>query len=172
MRLLARLCRDSRGAAAAEMAMVTPFLVLLMFGSFELGKYFWDEHIVVKAVRDGARFAARQSFASMPCPSGPATNETQIKNVVMYGKPTVTAADKSRLYYWTDPATVAVDIDCYDNAGTDGARVYDGVYSDRAVVPRVTVRAQVPYSPIVGGVMSLNAGANLNAEDQATVFGI
>jgi Flp pilus assembly protein TadG len=172
MRLLARLWVDRSGAAAAEMAMVTPFLVLLMFGSFELGKYFWDEHIVVKAVRDGARFAARQSFASMPCPSGPAANETQIKNVVMYGKPVVTAADKTRLFYWTDPATVQVIITCYDNAGTDGARVYDGVYSDRASVPQVTVKANIPYSPIVGTVTSLNSGAHLNAEDQATVFGI
>ena len=172
MRLLARLRADGAGAAGAEMALVAPFLITLMFGSFEVGKYFWDEHIVVKAVRDGARFAGRQSFASMPCPSGPAANEAQIKNVVMYGKPTVTASDAPRLNYWTDPATVTVTIACYDNAGTDGARVYDGVYSDRSVVPRVTVTARVPYSPIVGAVLSLNGGANLNADSQATVFGI
>jgi Flp pilus assembly protein TadG len=172
MRLLARLSSDRQGAAAAEMAMVAPFLLVLMFGSFELGKYFWDEHIVVKAVRDSARFAARQSFASMPCPNGPAANETQIKNVAMYGKPTITASDQPRLYYWTDPNTVTVSITCYDNAGTDGARVYDGVYADRAVVPQVTVQAQIPYSPIVGAFISLNSGASLNAEDQATVFGI
>ena len=171
MKLLSRLRTDNSGVAAAEMALVTPLLVILMFGSFELGKYFWDEHITVKAVRDAARFAARQSFASMPC-GGTATNETQIKNVAMYGKPVVTASDQPRLFYWTDPATVTVTITCYDNSGTDGDRVYDGVYADRGVVPQVTVAANIPYSPIVGVVPSLRSGARLNATDQAAVFGI
>jgi hypothetical protein len=153
------------------MALVVPLLVTLMFGSFELGKYFWDEHLVVKAVRDGARFAARQSFASMPC-GGTAANETEIRNLVRYGKPTVTDTDQPRLYYWTDPATVTVSITCYDNSGTDGARIYDGLYSDRAVVPVVTVTAAVPYTPVVGGVVSLNSGAQLNASSEAAVFGI
>jgi len=35
--LLARLVTCSRAAAAAEMALVTPMLIILMFGSFELG---------------------------------------------------------------------------------------------------------------------------------------
>ena len=83
---LISLWRDRNGAAAAEMALVAPLLLILMFGSFEVGKFFWDEHLVTKAVRDGARFAARQSFASMPC-GGPATNEAQIRNVVRYGNP-------------------------------------------------------------------------------------
>src|SRR5687768_3608606 len=89
------------GAAAAEMALVAPLLVTIMFGSLEIGKYFWDEHLVVKAVRDGARYAARQNFATMPC-NGTATNETQIQNLVRYGKTIVTGADRPRLYYWTN----------------------------------------------------------------------
>ena len=54
----ARLSSDRRGAAAAEMALVTPLLLVILFGAVELGNYFYNEHIVVKAVRDGARFAA------------------------------------------------------------------------------------------------------------------
>ena len=171
MKLLSRLGADNSGVAAAEMALVTPLLIILMFGSFELGKYFWDEHIAVKAVRDAARFAARQSFASMPC-GGPAPNVAQIKNVAMYGKPVVTDSDQPRLFYWTDPATVTVTITCYDNSGTDGDRVYDGVYADRGVVHQVTVAASIPYSAIVYSPTSLNSGAHLNATDQAAVFGI
>jgi Flp pilus assembly protein TadG len=171
MKSCSKLPFEQRGAAAAEMALVAPFLVLLMFGSFELGKFYWDEHIAVKAVRDAARFAARQSFASMPC-GGTAANESQIKNVAMYGEPNVGTADPPRLYYWTDPATVTVAITCYDNSGTDGARMYDGIYADRAVVPQVTVTASIPYSTIVGGLPALNSGAHLNASDQAVVFGI
>ena len=56
------LFRDRAGAAAAEMALVTPLLMIIMFGAMELGKYFLDEHVVAKAVRDGARYAARRSF--------------------------------------------------------------------------------------------------------------
>ena len=58
---------DVRGAAAAEMALVLPLLILIMFGSFEMGNFFWESHIANKAVRDGARFAARQNFTDMPC---------------------------------------------------------------------------------------------------------
>src|SRR3546814_16622191 len=66
------------------MALVWPMLILLMFGSFELGNYFLDEHVVLKAVRDGARYAARQNFTTMPC-SGTPTADAAIKNLVRYG---------------------------------------------------------------------------------------
>jgi hypothetical protein len=163
--------RDRSGAAAAEMALVAPLLIVIMFGSLELGKYFWDQHLVVKAVRDGARFAARQKFGDMPC-GGPATNEGQIKNLVRYGKTTVTASDRPRLYYWTDNATIFVTITCYANAGADGARVYDGIYSARPEVPIVRVRAQVPYTPIVGSIGFQASGLSLNAYSESTVMGI
>jgi Flp pilus assembly protein TadG len=168
---LTSLWLDCRAVAAAELALIIPLLLILMFGSLELGKYFLDEHVVVKAVRDGARFAARQNFASMPC-GGAATNEAQIKNLVRYGKVTVTAADQPRLYYWTDPATITVSIDCYANAGVGGARVYAGLYSERDSVPRVTVSAVVPYQPLVGSIGFNASGLSVNASNQAPVFGI
>jgi hypothetical protein len=66
-RRLHHLATNKRGAAAAEMAIILPLLVTLMFGSFEVGKYFLDAHRVQQAVRDGARFAGRQGFVDMPC---------------------------------------------------------------------------------------------------------
>jgi Flp pilus assembly protein TadG len=170
MRALAKFSKDRRGSAAAEMALVTPLLVTIMFGALEVGKYFWDEHRLTKAVRDGARFAARQSFASMPC-AGPAANETQIRNVVRFGKAVVTGADQPLLNYWTNPGTITVTISCYANAGVNGARVYDGIYSARPDVPRVTVSASVPYTPLAG-VTGFGSGLNLNASSQSTVFGL
>jgi Flp pilus assembly protein TadG len=44
------LVRNENGAAGAEMALMVPLLVILMFGSFEMGNFFWNEHKVVKAV--------------------------------------------------------------------------------------------------------------------------
>jgi hypothetical protein len=151
------------------MALVTPLLMVIMFGSLELGKYFWDEHLVVKAVRDGARFAARQKFSEMPC-GGPATNEAQIKNLVRFGN--TTGVGQPRLYYWTDNATVFVTITCYANAGVGGTRVYNGIYTTRSDVPVVRIRAEVPYTPIVGSIGFQTSGLTLNAYSESTVMGI
>lgn len=171
MRNFIALLRDDRGAAAAEMAMVAPLLLVLMFSSLEIAKFFWDEHIVLNSVRDGARFASRQSFANIPCDGNPAVNEDQIKNQVRYGVPVVTDQEP-RLFYWTSNTTVDVEIFCYDNAGVDGARVYDGIYSARAEVPRVRIVATVPYSPIVSSLGFNATGLRLKAQSEATVYGI
>ncbi|MGL5837065.1 MAG: TadE family protein, partial [Sphingorhabdus sp.] len=63
-------CR--KGAAAAEMALVTPLLMIIMFGAFELGNYFYSQHVVTKAVRDGARFASRSLPIDVDCTALPA----------------------------------------------------------------------------------------------------
>jgi len=98
IRLFHRLARNSSGAAAAEMALVTPLLLIIMFGSVELGNYFMNEHSLVKAVRDGARFAARQSFTSYPdCSTVGTSAQDATKNVVMYGYLSGSAADGVRL---------------------------------------------------------------------------
>src|SRR4051812_47391200 len=55
--------RCDRGSAAVEMALCVPLLLVLLCGSVELGNYLMDEHRLVKAVRDGARFAARQNLS-------------------------------------------------------------------------------------------------------------
>ena len=102
MARLTRLWSDRRGSAAAELALVSPLLILLMFSSFEVGKFFWDEHTVTKAVRDGARYAGRQGFAAMPC-GGSATNQAAIRNVVRYGTPVVGQNDQPLLcvqFFW------------------------------------------------------------------------
>jgi hypothetical protein len=67
---LGLLSYDCRGAAAAEMALVLPLLLIILFGSLELGNYFMNEHTLVKAVRDGARFAGRQTFTNYTSCSG------------------------------------------------------------------------------------------------------
>jgi Flp pilus assembly protein TadG len=61
------LLRCERGAAGAEMALVLPLLLVLMFSAFELGNYFRDWHTLSKSVRDGARFAARHDFGDFDC---------------------------------------------------------------------------------------------------------
>ena len=152
--------------------MITPLLMILMFGALETGKFFLDEHVVVKAVRDGARFAARQSFASMPC-TGTAANETAIKNQVRFGKPVVVDGDAPRLHYWTSAETITVTIACHNNAETSpGVRPYAGLYNGRDTVPYVTVTATVPYEPLVGVVGVNLSSLSVTATNQAPVFGL
>ena len=162
-RLIPSLMRENRGAAAAEMALVLPFLVALMYGAFETGKYFLDAHTVQKAVRDGARYAARQSFTEMPC-GGTATDETDIKDLVRTG--TTADGGTARLSYWTNPATITVTIVC-DTTGTySTAGIYAGATGGAR---RVTVFADVPYDSLFGITTS---SISVRGQSQAAVMGI
>lgn len=154
---------DCRAAAAAEMALISPFLAVLMFGSMEMGKYFLDAHTVQTAVRDGARFAARQSFTGMPC-GGTATNETGIKNLVRTGTPAT--GGTARLSYWTNNSTITVVIACDTTSTYANKGLYTAVTGGAR---KVTVIAAVPYLSLLG----MNyGGTELNARSQAAVMGI
>ena len=87
MKLVRGLLREMRGSAAAGMVFVLPLLLTIMLGTAELGNYFMDEHTLIKAVRDGARFAARQNFSNYTAcsgaPGGTVVADTQ--NVIMDG---------------------------------------------------------------------------------------
>jgi hypothetical protein len=165
------LLADHRASAAAEMALVTPLLVLLMFGSVELGKYFMDEHVVLKAVRDGARYAARQPMTNFVtsgggCPSDPVgTVAADTKRLVRTG--TISGAT-TRLPYWTADSTVTVTVACYT---TRNSQSMTGIYDPAVGAPVVTVTATVPYTSLFGLYFASGA-LNLNASQQAAVTGV
>ena len=93
MSRFAALLADRSGSSAAEMALVTPLLLVLMFGTFELGYFFLSEHVVQKAVRDAARYAARLPMASYPSLHGPPrTPKRQSGKVARTGRPDGTVA--------------------------------------------------------------------------------
>lgn len=166
MRLLSLIRSSNSGAAAAEMALLVPLLSTLMFGSFELGSYFWNEHRVVKAVRDGSRFAARQPFPKFSCGSATladTTLETQIKNLTRTG--TVDGSGTARVYGW-DNSHITVSVDCPTTALTTG------IYAGQANAPRVTVATTVPYRSVLQNIGFRTTGLNLTAQAQAAVTGI
>jgi Flp pilus assembly protein TadG len=164
---LLRLWRNARASAAAEMALVTPLMLILICGSAELGNYFMNEHNLIKAVRDGARFAARQSFSSWPsCSTVDSTVRDNTRNVVMYGylsgttvlTPNISAAD------------INVTTSCTTTAG---GQTMSGVYKGRAGGAQVvTVSATVPYRAVVSAFGFTGVGMHLNASSQATVTGL
>ena len=51
-----------RGAVLAEMALVTPILLLMMLATAEVTRAFVDHNTLTKAVRSGARYVAANAF--------------------------------------------------------------------------------------------------------------
>jgi Flp pilus assembly protein TadG len=148
------------------MALVAPLLIILMVGSMELGHYFYSQHVVVKAVRDGARYASRQGFSAFACPAttigGTVVTDTQ--NVTRTN--TRSGTGTPRLASWTQNSSVAVTVTC-NTSGT-----YGSFYSGLGGVPVVRVRATVPYSSLFSVIGFNSASLQMTAESEAVVMGI
>ncbi len=159
------IMRDRNGAAAVEMALVTPLLLIILFGSVEVGNFFYNEHLLSKAVRDGARYAARQNFSNYGCSGAPTgTVVAETRNLVKTGYVTGTG---DRLYAW-NANTITLDTSCNTALGLSG--IYRGKVTG---APVVTVSATVPYRPIIGSAFGFSgAGVNLNATQRAAVTGL
>lgn len=169
MSMLGALARCRRGAAAVEMALVLPLLLVILFGSVELGNYFMNEHSLSKAVRDGARFAARQSFTDYSScggsPDGTVVDDT--RTIVMNGYLAGGAAVLT-------PNIEADDIDVTTScSSTANGEDMLGIYRERSDGAQiVTVSATVDYRSILGSYGFSGIGSTLNASSQAAVTGI
>ena len=165
MRKLFRLATDRNGSSAAELALSLPIFMALLFGTFELGHYFLSEHVVQKAVRDAARYAARLPVTSYPSCAPTADAEAQIQRVARTGHPDEGAATQ-RLQGWSANNMTTVTMTC-DTSGT-----YTGIYTEFPEgVPVLTVAASVPY-PSLWGILGIgNPSLTLNARSQTAVFG-
>jgi Flp pilus assembly protein TadG len=163
--MLGRLSRNRSGAAAAEMALVAPVLLAVMFGAMELGYYFYSEHVMVKAVRDGARFASRAGFAKYDC-SDETIDATTVANIQKITRTNqVASGGTSRLPNWTDDASVSVTM-----AGED-VGTYSSIYTGMACIPVVTVTADINYLPLFSILGFGTTNLHLRASSQAAVLG-
>jgi Flp pilus assembly protein TadG len=170
------LLEDRNGAAAAEMALLLPLLMVMLFATFEGGYFLWNEHKVVKSVRDGVRYAGRQPFSAFTCPGTvDGTVEAAIKNVTRTGfpdgdNPNIAGTDNPTVVGWSNtPPGVTVTLSCTSSVG--------GIYaSNSSTAPIVTVSASVPYpsSPLSGlvAVLGFDTDINLNATAKSPVMGI
>lgn len=162
------------GAAAAEMALVTPLLLAILFGSVELGNYFYNEHILVKAVRDGARFAARQDFSNFSGCSG-APGGTVVARTRALVRTSLLAGGADRFPQIND-GDITLTVSCAATAVDDAAATENmsGIYRGNPSGARVvTVDAIVNYSPIIGSGFGFSgAGFHLRASQQAAVMGL
>lgn len=157
-----RRCRS--GSVGVEMALVTPVILILMFGLVDLGNYFMSEHVVVKAVRDGARYASRRGFGEYSCASVSTDVVTKTRDITRTG--TINGGT-ARLVGWTDPTSVTLTVRC-DSSGT-----YSGIYKGVATgVPVVKVAAVVPYNSLFKHFGITTTTINLTAASEVPVMGV
>jgi Flp pilus assembly protein TadG len=167
-RPLTALANSNRATASVEMALSLPIMLGLLFGAFELGNYFMTEHVVVKAVRDGARFAARRPID--PDYAGCTASNDLIeatRNVTRTGQ--IGSDGTPRFASWDDPESIDVSATC-DNTWSGADK---GIYVTSTMgTPLVTVRATVPYVPLFAQMGLADVTLSLNAESEAAVTGI
>ena len=169
MKRVIALLTDTRATAAIEMALVTPLLCLIMLGSAELGRYFYNEHIMVKAVRDGAVFASRQPIDKFLCATGDIVDPVK-PNTFALIKTGALANGTNLLRQWSGSGTsLTMTLACVTAAG---GTTLGGIYTaNGGLVPVITVTASTPYTPIFNG-FGLWSGFSLNASEEASVIGI
>jgi len=164
--------QDRDGAAAVELALVIPFLLIIMLGAVDLGNYFASEHVLAKSVRDAARFAARLPFADYSgcAVASGGTAEQQTQRLARFGDPSGTGT--ARLAGWTADDMTTVEISC--DTDTSHSYVNSGIYTDfpnGGEAPTITVSAKVPYSSLFGAIGLGSVTLNLNAKSEAAVIG-
>ncbi len=165
MRLLRSLLACQRGGPAAELALILPFLVVMMFGGLELGYYFYSQHQVVKGVRDGARYASRQSFVDLNCDGTalvPADVEIAIQEITRTGR---ISGGTARIPGWEN-SDIEVELTC------PGTAITTGIYADESNAPQINLKATVAYQSLFEGVGIIDSTYTLNASQQAAVMGI
>ena len=133
-----RRIRDRKGQALAEMAIVLPVLLLLVFGIIEMANAWRTFQVVVNGTREGARVA-------ILLPEGtPAQHEARIRTRVEE------YLDSGNL---TDPAREII-IECYRGGGLDGSTCGTNRSGTES-----RIRVQYPYDfMLIRPVMRLACG--------------
>jgi hypothetical protein len=170
MSAASRLVSCKSGVAAVEMALALPLLLVLICGCAELGNYFLDEHRLVKAVRDGARYAARQNVSFFTSctgtPGGSVATDTQ--NVVMTGL--LSGGDD----YLPNRSSGTINVTVVGCSTTTVGGLYTGLKNSGGSgigAPVVEVDASLPYQPIILAFGFSGLNLTINASQQAAVMG-
>lgn len=164
-----RAIGSERGAAAAEMALALPLLLIILFGSIELGNYFRSEHVLLKGVRDGAVFAARQDVTyNCSSPTVPTSVKDDTRTLVRTG---ALSGESDLLPLWSDPSVqFDIDVECFNSAG---GTTLAGLYQvSGGQVPVLIVTADLPYQSVFGSLGLGSPDLRLRATQQTAAFGV
>lgn len=160
-----RFWKSDGAAAAAEFALVLPFILPLIFIAMEAGNFFWSEQKLIQAVREGARYASRLPVDTV-CSTTSVAWKQDVRNVTRFGN--VEGTGRPKLPGWTDNEVV---VETPENCE---AFVDTGIYSQLGKAgPIVSVKANgVEYFSLLKGLGVIDSTARLASESHAAVIGI
>ena len=156
---------DQIGAAAAEMALILPLVMVMLFATFEGAYYIICEHQVVTGVRNAARYAARLDFSQYACPAATFSgSEDTIKNLARTGQ--LLSGGSPRVQGWGSVATdTTVSVTCTGSTG--GIYAATGGYA-----PKVRVSARFNYPSLMGQLGFTQATLPIGASAESPVMGL
>jgi hypothetical protein len=163
-----------------ELAIVTPLLVILVFGITEIGRALYQQNVLTKAVTAGARYLARGPgkdpmgnvvLDDETCTPGPAWGafETRAADLVVYGSLDPQPGDEPLLPHLDESGNVAIG---YRGPETIDVDVSGTTQTVSACV--ITVSASAAFDGLFGEniVPMLNLGAfDLNAAAEERYLG-
>ena len=156
------LYRDTSGAAAAEMALIIPLALALIFTTFEGAYYMICEHRVVKGVRDASRYAARLDLSNYACPGGTFSGSTA--TVQTLARTGLLSGGSAAVSGWVN-SDVTIAVTCLSGQG--------GIYAATGGnAPRVSVSTRVVYPSLMGSMGFTAATIYIGAAAQSTVIGL
>ena len=164
MSRLFAFARDQQGAAATEMALIIPLLLVLMFVGFEAGHFFYTEQKVIKAVREGARFAGRQPFASFPCDGS--ANATTVSNIQQVTRTGTLSGSVPRV---RNMALTDVVVTYRCDSSWENQGIFKGTSGG---APIVLVEASAKYDSLFEQLGLIDSSYNVRASAEAVVSGI
>ncbi|TIN92221.1 MAG: pilus assembly protein [Mesorhizobium sp.] len=155
---LQRFHHDEQGAALVEIAIVTPFVLLLSAGVFEFSNIFNTRLLLAAGVEDAARYMAR-------CSSDWNTCSTLAKNLAVNGAVT---NGSQRVTGWTVGQVTITPVQSLQAIDSTGTELY---LSSTGTVIVVQVSTAYPYPTL--GLWSYLGFANLtlNVFHQERVLG-
>ena len=158
------LYRDNSGAAAAEMALIIPLALALIFTTFEGAYYMICEHRVVKGVRDASRYAARLDLSNYACPGATFSGDsTTVKNLARTGQ--LSGGTVAVPGWGTDPNDVTIAVTCASGQG--------GIYlATGGNAPRVRISTRVVYPSLMGSMGFTSSTIHIAAAAQSPVIGL
>lgn len=160
--LIRHFLTSERAAAAAEMALILPAALAVMFTTFEGAHYMMSEQRVIKGVREAARYAGRLDFSLYGCPGGTFSGATAtVQNLARTGR---LSGGTARVSGWEND-DITVTVTCA--AATDGIYKVTGNYA-----PVVQVSARVAYPSLMGAMGFTDAEVFLAASAQSPVTGL
>jgi Flp pilus assembly protein TadG len=162
MRPLSTFLRDGAGAAAVELALVLPLALVLIFTASEAAYFIWNQHKVVKGVRDAARYAGRLDFSNFDCTTNSFSgNSSAVKNLARTGQ---LSGGTTVVPGWAD-SNITISISCLP-----GQQGLYGTVAGNA--PRVTVSTRFAYQPLYGAFGFATGTVYLGAAAQSPVVGL